>query len=424
MTALEFENVAKRFRIRRSGLTLAGWVSGLWEDLRGGSRRPRMAGSEDFWALRGVSFAVRPGEAFGIIGPNGSGKSTTLKILARITQPTLGRVRVVGRVSALLEVGAGFHPELSGRENIYLNASILGMKNAEIDRKLDSIVEFAGLERFIDTPIKRYSTGMSMRLGFAVAAHVEPEVLLVDEVLAVGDTSFQQKCLRRIRELKDAGTAIVFVSHDLATVRSLCDRAMFLFQGEVQVMDKTEPVIRSYYDSLLRPAFERMAGAAVERPDRVGKDVEIEAIRFLGADGTPRQEFRTGDDLTIEIEYVARRPIAEPSFNIAFYAMDGTLHASVVSALEGFLIPRLEGRGTMRVDFPSLALMPNVFEMNIAITDRTGFSKYAWSNGEERLLVLRGKEADGLAYLPQRWSLNGRTAPVGAGARGGGDQPR
>ncbi len=376
-----------------------------------------MAGSEDFWALRDVSFKVGSGEAFGIIGPNGSGKSTTLKILARITQPTIGRVGVVGRVSALLEVGAGFHPELSGRENIYLNASILGMKNAEIDRKFDSIVEFAGLERFIDTPIKWYSVGMGMRLGFAVAAHVEPEVLLVDEVLAVGDTSFQQKCLRRIRELKSGGTAIVFVSHDLATVRSLCDRAMFLLQGEVQAIDKTEPVIRRYYESLLRPAFEQMNEAGADRIDREARDVEIEAIRFLGADGTPRQEFRTGDDLTIEIEYVARRPIPEPSFCIAFYAMDGTLHSSVVSALEGFHVSSIEGRGTVRVDFPSLALMPNVFEMSIAITDRTGFSKYAWSNGDNRLLVLRGKEADGLTYLPQRWSLNGRGATAGTAGR-------
>jgi len=418
MTALEFENVAKRYRIRRSAPTLAGWVSGLWEDLRGGSRRPRMAGSEDFWALRGVSFAVRPGEAFGIIGPNGSGKSTTLKILARITQPTSGRVRVAGRVSALLEVGAGFHPELSGRENIYLNASILGMKKGEIGRKFDSIVEFADLGRFIDMPIKRYSVGMGMRLGFAVAAHIEPEVLLVDEVLAVGDTSFQQKCLRRIRELKDGGTAIVFVSHDLATVRSLCDRAMFLLQGEAQVIEKTELVIRQYYESLLRPTFEQMTGAARDRPDHEAKDVEIEAVRFLGADGVPGQEFRTGDDLTIEIAYVARRRIPEPSVSIAFYGMDGTLYSSVVSALEGFHIPALEGRGTVRVEFPSLALMPNVFEMSIAITDRTGFSKYAWLDREHRLLVLRGKEANGLAYLPQRWSLNGRTAPVGTRARG------
>ncbi len=418
MIALEFENVAKRYRIRRSEPTLAGWVSGLWEELWGGSRRLRMAGSEDFWALRGVSFTVRAGEAFGIIGPNGSGKSTTLKILARVTQPTMGRVRVVGRVSALLEVGAGFHPELSGRENIYLNASILGMKTGEIDRKFDSIVAFAGLERFIDTPIKRYSVGMGMRLGFAVAAHIAPEILLVDEVLTVGDTSFQQKCLRRIRELKEAGTAIVFVSHDLATVRSLCDRAMFLLAGEAQVIDKTETVIRQYYESLLRPTFEQMKATAPDPLDREAKDVEIAAVRFLGADGAARQEFRTGEDLTIEIEYVARRPIPEPSFSIAFYGMDGTLYSSVVSALEGFYLPSIQGHGAVRVDFPSLALMPNVFEMSIAITDRTGFSKYAWIDREHRLLVLRGKEADGLAYLPQRWSLNGHTNPVAAGNRG------
>jgi lipopolysaccharide transport system ATP-binding protein len=278
-------------------------------------------------------------------------------------------------------------------------------------------VAFAGLERFIDTPIKRYSIGMGMRLGFAVAAHIEPEVLLVDEVLAVGDTSFQQKCLRRIRELKAGGTAIVFVSHDLATVRSLCDRTMFLLQGEVQAIDKTEPVIRKYYESLLRPTFEQMTGAA-GRPDHDAKDVEIETVHFLGADGAPRLEFRTGEDLTIEIAYVAKRRIPEPSVSIAFYGMDGTLHCSVVSALEGFHIPSLEGRGKVRVDFPSLALMPNVFEMSIAITDRTGFSKYAWRDREHRLLVLRGKEADGLAYLPQRWSLNGRPAPVPTGARG------
>jgi len=407
MVTIRFENVSKRYRIQRGHRTLGGWLTTSLERVLPGRRPGPVVRSEEFWALRDVTFEVRRGEAFGIIGPNGSGKTTTLKLLSRITHPTHGAVQVTGRVGALLEVGAGFHDEMSGRENVYLNAAILGMKKGEIERKFASIVEFAELEQFIDTPIKKYSTGMRMRLGFAVAAHIQPDVLLIDEVLAVGDVSFRQKCLRCIREMKDAGTSIVFVSHDLSVVRKLCDRALFIYRGEAQALGQTESVIQSYYESLLRPAFERMVPAPRRVEAAAPKEAEILGVRFLGSDGAERVEFRTGENLVVAIDYVARRRIEEPSFGLSFHGVDGTLYGSVVSALEGYRIDVIEGPGTMLAEFPSLPLMPNIFEVSAVIADRTGFSRYDWHDREYRLLVLQGRGDQGITYLPHRWHVNG-----------------
>ena len=194
---------------------------------------------------------IEPGAALGLVGPNGSGKTTSLKLLSRITFPSAGRVHINGRISALIELGAGFHPDLTGRENVYLNGTILGMKKHEIDKRFDQIVDFSGIERFIDTPVKRYSSGMYVRLGFSVAAHVEPDVLLVDEVLAVGDAQFRQKCARRIEELQSIGTTIVFVAHNLYLVRSVCDQAVFLLKGQVQQQGTVDDVLNRYENWLI-----------------------------------------------------------------------------------------------------------------------------------------------------------------------------
>lgn len=228
------ENLSKRYRIGHAPQAdtlrdaLTGGVRALWTRWRGASRT-----EEDFWALRDVSFRVEPGEVVGIIGRNGAGKSTLLKILSRITEPTKGRITLQGRVASLLEVGTGFHPELTGRENIFLNGAILGMSRVEIRKKFDEIVAFAEVERFLDTPVKRYSSGMYVRLAFAVAAHLEPEILIVDEVLAVGDAAFQEKCLRKIRTVAQGGRTVLFVTHNLATMQALCSRAIFLSSGTI-----------------------------------------------------------------------------------------------------------------------------------------------------------------------------------------------
>src|SRR5256885_6409026 len=220
-----------------------------------GSERPS---KEDFWALRNVSFEVRQGEVVGIIGRNGAGKSTLLKILSRITEPTEGKVTLRGRVASLLEVGTGFHPELTGRENIYLNGAILGMSRAEIRKKFDEIVAFAETEKFLDTPVKRYSSGMYVRLAFAVAAHLEPEILVIDEVLAVGDAEFQKKCLGKMESVARTGRTVIFVSHNMVAVQNLCSRALWLSSGKLLGIGTTADVIRSYLQSDVRNASERV----------------------------------------------------------------------------------------------------------------------------------------------------------------------
>ena len=241
MIDLRFDRVSKRYRVPGEN---APGSHGLLNRLR--SRQAK----NEFWALKNVSFNVERGESLGIIGHNGAGKSTILKLLSNITSPTKGEIAINGRLSALLEVGSGFHPELTGRENTYLSGSILGMRRREITAKLDSIVEFAGVRPFIDLPVKRYSSGMYVRLGFSITAHLEPDILLLDEVLAVGDAAFQEKCKKRIRELHKRGTTLVFISHDLTAVRDLCERVLLLQKGEVAAVGSPDEMIRKYHDSV------------------------------------------------------------------------------------------------------------------------------------------------------------------------------
>src|SRR4051812_326148 len=252
MPAIRFDGVAKRFTIHHErARSLHDALAHLFQ---------RRGWREEFWALREVTFAVAPGEALGVIGANGSGKSTLLKLATRLLTPTHGRVRVDGRVAALLELGAGFHPELSGRDNVYLNASILGIPRRRVDERFAEIVAFAGVERFIDTPVKRYSSGMQARLGFAVAVHVDPDVLLLDEVLAVGDLQFQERCLVRIRELHAQGHTVLLVSHDLDAVQALCTQALWLHDGAVQALGPSAEVIAAYRAAQLGATGARVFG--------------------------------------------------------------------------------------------------------------------------------------------------------------------
>jgi lipopolysaccharide transport system ATP-binding protein len=269
-TAIEADALGKSYRLGLSGAygSLRETVSGAMRKsvgrAVGRSEKPR---ADVLWALRDVSFSVENGEAIGLIGHNGAGKSTLLKILSRIAEPTTGWAQVTGRVGSLLEVGTGFHPELTGRENVFLNGAILGMRRAEIRRRFDEIVEFAGMERFLDTPVKRYSSGMQVRLAFAVAAHLEPEILLVDEVLAVGDAAFQRKSLAKMAEVARAGRTVVFVSHNLATIQALCERAILLERGSVVNDAPVEEAVSSYLSSLERGASKNL----LERTDRDGR---------------------------------------------------------------------------------------------------------------------------------------------------------
>jgi lipopolysaccharide transport system ATP-binding protein len=311
-TVIRVENLGKCYRIRhqveRPRYTalrdvLAEKFLGLFRNPQPATRSPQSV--EDFWALRNVSFEVRQGEVLGIIGRNGAGKSTLLKILSRITEPTEGRVTLRGRVASLLEVGTGFHPELTGRENIYLNGAILGMKRAEINRKFDEIVAFAEVEKFLDTPVKRYSSGMYVRLAFAVAAHLEPEILVVDEVLAVGDAEFQKKCLGKMESVaRGEGRTVLFVSHQMAAVQNLCQKGLLLSQGRVVHAGPIGEVVRRYLNESMQ-----LAGQSLEdRRDRQGTgELRFTGVTFKDEAGRPVRSFTSGAPAVIELSVITPR---------------------------------------------------------------------------------------------------------------------
>lgn len=301
---IEARGLSKRYRLGQIGLTSLGEeLSRLWQGTRRRARTSptNTADSErEFWALREVSFSVAAGDAIGIIGRNGAGKSTLLKLLSRITEPAAGEIVLRGRVASLLEVGTGFHPDLSGRENVFLNGAILGMSRAEIRRKFDEVVAFAGVERFLDTPVKRYSSGMYVRLAFAVAAHLEPEILIVDEVLAVGDEAFQRKCLGKMGSVGREGRTVLFVSHNLAAVRSLCQRALLLDAGRL-VADGSSDVVTRRYAEEATVASEL---PLTHRTDRTGTGaVRFTAVALLGSDGEAVGAFHTGEDATLRLKF-------------------------------------------------------------------------------------------------------------------------
>lgn len=316
---------------------------------------------EDFWALKDVSFTVNQGEVLGIIGRNGAGKSTLLKVLSRITEPTAGRVEIRGRAASLLEVGTGFHPELSGRDNIFLNGSILGMSRAEIARKFDAIVAFAGTERFLDTPVKRYSSGMYVRLAFAVAAHLEPEILIVDEVLAVGDAEFQQKCLGKIGEAASSGRTVLFVSHQLATVEKLCDTGLVLDRGAVTFHGPARDAIAAYAAS----AKSRPADSFAECVDRRGSGALrfIEA-RLLDPAGRVRPSFTSGDAAVFELHLknTTASPARTVHVSVGVESAVGLRVATWSTTYAGGDFPSAPaGAFAVRIHLPRLALLPGSY---------------------------------------------------------------
>ncbi len=318
--AIRVENLSKRYlvsheaprghyRTLRESLVTAARVP--LDYLRGNGHASR----EEFWALKDVSFQVEPGEVLGVIGRNGAGKSTLLKILSRITEPTEGRVDLYGRVGSLLEVGTGFHPELTGRENIYLSAAILGMRRAEIDRKFDEIVAFAEVEKFIDTPVKHFSSGMYVRLAFAVAAHLDPEILLVDEVLAVGDANFQKKCLGKMGEVARGGRTVLFVSHNMASIESLCDGCVLLRNGIVDAAGQPQEIIARYLNSEI--SSECKSRSLIGHPGRrPGSRPAMTLMELDSGDEFSDATVRMGSDLSISVSYSADHPI-RPVLGIA-----------------------------------------------------------------------------------------------------------
>ncbi len=366
--AIRFEHVSKCYQLGTGRVSFREAITETVKSLlRGSGKTSKRA--DTLWALHDVSFEVRSGEALGIIGPNGAGKTTILKLLSRITKPTAGQIAVSGRLSALIELGAGFHPDLTGRENVYLNGAILGLSQKEIDRKFDSIVEFAGLERFMDTPVKRYSSGMYARLGFAIAIHVDPDILLVDEVLAVGDQTFQARCVQRMREFRRNARAIVFVSHNLVAVRELCDRALWLSNGKIQSIGKPGEVIEAYRTSTFWQRSS-MAPESTTTDAVTDTGVRITGVRILDKDGIERSNFEVGEPLIVRIAYMATRPIRDPTFAISVWRQDGFKCGETSNLQEDTCLGTIVGQGEVEFRFDDPRLMPERYHINVAISDR------------------------------------------------------
>jgi lipopolysaccharide transport system ATP-binding protein len=378
--AIRVEEAGKWYRLGTNLSHTALLSEQLGNALRAPFRRARGRRSPDrpdrredgIWAVRDVTFELHKGEALGLIGRNGAGKSTLLKLLSRITLPTHGRLELRGRIATLLEVGTGFHPELTGRENIYLNGAVLGMRRAEIAKKYDEIVEFSGVERFLETPVKRYSSGMFVRLGFAVAAHLDPDVLLVDEVLAVGDAEFQRKCLGKMREAAGEGRAVIFVSHNLAAVQRLCSRALLIEGGRIKLDGSPDQVVERYM-AISRPGSGGGVTTIPDDVDRIGSgEARLRRVVLHDAAGNPVENIGFGQPLRVTATYEVLRPLTDVCFEVGIFSAEGTKFATAQSV----------DRGRPWLDVPagwyeisaeiSFDLLLHEFHLGLAINRMTG----------------------------------------------------
>lgn len=365
---IEFEHVFKSFKKGERVVCLRDAIPNLFKKTT----------ESTFWALQDVSFNVAKGEAVSIIGPNGAGKSTILKIIAGVMEPNKGNVKINGRVSALIEVGAGFHPDLTGRENIYLNGSVMGMTRKEINEKFDSIVDFAGFSEFLDTPVKRYSSGMYLRLGFAVAAHIEPDVLLVDEVLAVGDMVFQRKCLNKIEELRNKNTTILFVSHNLHSVEGICNKAIFLNEGRIEEEGKAKEVIQTYQNFVSKEMSKEVKKEFDLPTDFSSKEIDITDIQFFDNNGNKKNLFFTKEKMIVRVNYFAPRKFEGPIFSIGIIDSNGLVCCVERTKYHNIEIDYIEGSGVFEVEFEEIQLVAGVYIFAVAIFDSTITLPYAY----------------------------------------------
>ncbi len=415
--AIKVGHVSKKYCKSLKKSMLYG-VKDIGRNVLGMSSHSENLRKDEFWALDDASFEVKKGETLGIIGPNGSGKTTLLKLLNGIFWPDKGKITVKGKVGALIEVGAGFHPLLTGRENVYINAAILGMTKREVDEKFDSIVEFADIGDFIDTPVKFYSSGMFVRLGFAVAVHCEPDILLVDEVLSVGDMSFQKKCVDKIEELMSLNKTIVVVSHSLYRIESMCQRAIWLNNGHVVKQGVAIDVINAYLN-----AQDQISCIGDDHADdkftNQSAPVVIDRVELVSPQGTVTNDFAVGEGMTVRIFYTANQRIERPLFNIRI-KQGGKDILDAAMLIDGYIIDWIEGRGQIECCFESLPLTPKAYDVCIFVRNKNGMVDLAEMSTYARFRVINklamNIPMDGpyawtvlrmgsVAYAPHRWVL-------------------
>ena len=403
-TAIRFDNVSKKFPLQRERPRSIQELFLSWRTRR---RRNR----EMFWVLRDVDFEIAHGETVAFIGANGAGKSTVLKLVARILEPTSGTISVNGQVAALLELGAGFHPDLTGRENVFLNGAVLGISRKEMHRRFDEIVDFSELEPFIDIPVKHYSSGMYMRLAFAVAVTIDPEVLLVDEILAVGDGGFQRKCMDRIYDLRRNGVTIVMVSHSLDAVTRICSRAIWLEEAVVVGDGSSWEISRDYLERVNVKDQERLHHESAQRSATAGRDrrgsgeIRIAEIECLDGEGNATTVVRTGDPLTVRLHYRAQETIERPVFGVALYR-DDDLHVSGPNSRVGNLtIPAVDGAGYVDYVIEELPLMAGHYDLAASIYDETISHQFDYVRLALAFTVQPRTSWDtlGVVHLPARW---------------------
>ncbi len=388
--AIEVENLGKSYRLR--GIAKAS----LREMLIRGWKQQQ---SEIFWALRDVSFTVPRGASVGVVGPNGSGKSSLLGLIAGTITPTTGTVRTHGVISSLLELGAGFHPDLSGRENVFLNAAVLGIPREDVARRMDHIIEFSGLRDFIDMPVRNYSSGMYVRLGFAVAVEMNPEILLVDEVLAVGDLAFQMKCLERIRNFQKQGKTILLVTHDLVTVEQFCDDVKLIHQGSLVAQGNPNDVILTY----LKTYMARIGHLNVE--EHGTREVEIKDVRLLDRSGKPATTFTTGQSMTVEIHYVAKKRIEQAVFGFSLKTGNGFFIFGTNTQIMNVPVPPLEGEGTVRLKLDPLSLMEGKYFLSLSVHSWDHATQYHRLEDWYPFSVKNESTAEGVFHLPCTWQI-------------------
>ncbi|WP_322816896.1 ABC transporter ATP-binding protein [Chloroflexus sp.] len=406
---IEFDRVSRQFVRRQNASTIQERFMGL---IRG------LPPAEAFWAVRDVSFAVEKGQSIGFVGHNGAGKSTILKLMTRVLEPTSGRVTTKGRIAALLELGSGFHPELSGRENVFLYGSLMGFGRKEMQRKLPEIIEFSEIGPFLDTEVKHYSSGMYTRLAFAVATAVDPDILITDEVLAVGDETFQRKCIDRIYGFRRAGKTIVFVSHALDVVRSLCDVAVWLDHGDMKAYGEAGKVVDAYLADVNereRAEFEERLHNKDDdqirksRMRRGSREVEITCVQLLDAQGRERITFRTHEPLTIRIHYLAHQQIERPVFGVGINHESGPWLTGPNTGFDKYHIPFIEGAGIIDYHIPRLPFLSGRYLVSASATDSTQLYEFDVHDRMYPLVIHSDglSQRYGMVFCEGNWSWHG-----------------